>query len=757
MSMDTIVRQRHEVNTNENNTKQVMKALSILETCRSLQSEHEATLCFSVSMLANRPIVLSSSTDNNRGQSDFIPGGVLDAWLALSENTRKRQTTTAASNVSKNIESSDSLMEYAIPRGQYAKATANFALASSLQHASQIAKKIQKQQKDDGTDCFDTLYGIYETSNADKNNTMMINNQGSRETPDWFLTAFYERVKKIRDYDARHGPRTESVFPQLMMQVRDDDPLLSADTNSNFYSAPWSNSADASLKPFSKQLRAGNPSADGYDLHSLLTSKFITGQQFSTEEIMGKYLDLQHVHELVLSCPTLQSIFELRPNEDSNLTQTTNTNKTTYPEFCMTLAAGLSVSLDEQKKLLNRKKYMRWIHTLFIYISNFLERTSPLLDIDIEVVKKAVLNFEKEWSVHGGINGWKCKSCERSVAFTSVPMEYWDYDQSLKDQLLENYQNPVGSKNIELKDYETIDDLMKNKTDDELKLELSRLNMKCGGKPLDRAKRLWESRDMPLDKLPSKLFIKKRNGSKPVSCKNSIQNSTYARFKETNSSDANGSKSINLFTVGQRRIDIARVEFIVTALLDQLRPILDATIRRAERRLTQTRNEREREMEQELLGDTESTLTGNKIEDDKNDDDEGGESSEEEGPIYNPKGVPLGWDGKPIPYWLFKLHGLNHFFLCEICGNESYRGRRNFEKHFTESKHSYGMRCLGIPNTKHFHGVTKIEDAKVLWKKLQANVSKDLFDASKEEEYEDSHGNVLSRATYEDLARQGLL
>ena len=27
-------------------------------------------------------------------------------------------------------------------------------------------------------------------------------------------------------------------------------------------------------------------------------------------------------------------------------------------------------------------------------------------------------------------------------------------------------------------------------------------------------------------------------------------------------------------------------------------------------------------------------------------------------PIYNPKNLPLGWDGKPIPYWLYKLHGL---------------------------------------------------------------------------------------------------
>ena len=33
----------------------------------------------------------------------------------------------------------------------------------------------------------------------------------------------------------------------------------------------------------------------------------------------------------------------------------------------------------------------------------------------------------------------------------------------------------------------------------------------------------------------------------------------------------------------------------------------------------------------------------------------------------------LGWDGKPIPFWLYKLHGLNQEFKCEICGNVSCR------------------------------------------------------------------------------------
>jgi len=36
----------------------------------------------------------------------------------------------------------------------------------------------------------------------------------------------------------------------------------------------------------------------------------------------------------------------------------------------------------------------------------------------------------------------------------------------------------------------------------------------------------------------------------------------------------------------------------------------------------------------------------------------GGDSDDDDGLKYNPKNLPMGWDGKPIPYWLYKLHGL---------------------------------------------------------------------------------------------------
>lgn len=58
------------------------------------------------------------------------------------------------------------------------------------------------------------------------------------------------------------------------------------------------------------------------------------------------------------------------------------------------------------------------------------------------------------------------------------------------------------------------------------------------------------------------------------------------------------------------------------------------------------------------------------------------EEEEEEERIYNPLKLPLGWDGKPIPYWLYKLHGLGVEYRCEICSDAVYMGRKNFERHF---------------------------------------------------------------------------
>ncbi|XP_033375481.1 splicing factor 3A subunit 3 isoform X2 [Parus major] len=111
----------------------------------------------------------------------------------------------------------------------------------------------------------------------------------------------------------------------------------------------------------------------------------------------------------------------------------------------------------------------------------------------------------------------------------------------------------------------------------------------------------------------------------------------------------------------------------------------------------------------------------------------------------------------PIPYWLYKLHGLNINYNCEICGNYTYRGPKAFQRHFAEWRHAHGMRCLGIPNTAHFANVTQIEDAVSLWAKLKQQKASERWQPDTEEEYEDSSGNVVNKKTYEDLKRQGLL
>jgi hypothetical protein len=46
------------------------------------------------------------------------------------------------------------------------------------------------------------------------------------------------------------------------------------------------------------------------------------------------------------------------------------------------------------------------------------------------------------------------------------------------------------------------------------------------------------------------------------------------------------------------------------------------------------------------------------------------ESDDDEQQIYNPLKLPMGWDGKPIPYWLYKLHGLGQvcfLLIVEAC------------------------------------------------------------------------------------------
>ena len=239
---------------------------------------------------------------------------------------------------------------------------------------------------------------------------------------------------------------------------------------------------------------------------------------------------------------------------------------------------------------------------------------------------------------------------------------------------------------------------------DRLKTALIALGLKCGGSLEERARRLWSTKGRDISTLDPSLFAKSR--------------------------DEKGKD-------GSKMKEVAMMEARIYCLVEILNEQKQATKENVQRKQARTAGERE------------------------DSDEEVSESEDEDEPdsevIYNPKNLPLGWDGKPIPYWLYKLHGLNITYSCEICGNATYKGPKAFQRHFAEWRHAHGMRCLGIPNTAHFANVTLIEDALRLWQKLKDEKQREKFQPANEEEYEDSEGRVVNKKTYEDLKRQGLL
>ena len=190
---------------------------------------------------------------------------------------------------------------------------------------------------------------------------------------------------------------------------------------------------------------------------------------------------------------------------------------------------------------------------------------------------------------------------------------------------------------------------------DMLKEELMKLGLKCGGTPADRASRLWSTKGKTLrsqldPKVVAPALLKKDKG------------------------EGEGTEAL------MRSIVVLETQ--LTELGDLLEETIGNTKIQVQKKQSRTTEELQAEMENEM-GDDEP-------ESESEDDDT------EEKPVYNPKKVPLDWTGKPIPYWLYKLHGLNVEYKCEICGNYSYWGPRAFERHFQEWRHAHGMRCLKV-------------------------------------------------------------
>lgn len=197
---------------------------------------------------------------------------------------------------------------------------------------------------------------------------------------------------------------------------------------------------------------------------------------------------------------------------------------------------------------------------------------------------------------------------------------------------------------------------------------------------------------------------------------------------------------------------IAEREYRISRLAAALSSIRADTRANVERKQGMTERERQQELEAlfaEANGDPSYANGG---------DDDSDAASDNSEQIYNPLKLPLGWDGKPIPFWLYKLHGLGVEFKCEICGGYTYMGRRAFDKHFTEALHVQGLKMLGITNAGGvFREITGIEDALRLWQKLQTDKTQEDTQTKDIVQMEDAEGNVMPEKVYYDLQKQGLL
>lgn len=190
---------------------------------------------------------------------------------------------------------------------------------------------------------------------------------------------------------------------------------------------------------------------------------------------------------------------------------------------------------------------------------------------------------------------------------------------------------------------------------------------------------------------------------------------------------------------------VAEREFKIKKLAAAMQTERGDTKVNVERKQGMTERERQQELEQLY---SEQPAEGTKDED---------EESDGEDKIHNPLKLPLAWDGKPIPYWLYKLHGLGVEFPCEICGNFVYMGRRAFDKHFNEPLHIHGLKCLGITNTSLFREITSIQEAESLWKKIQKDKKREKTAVENVVEMEDTEGNVMPEKVYRDLLAAGML
>jgi len=326
--------------------------------------------------------------------------------------------------------------------------------------------------------------------------------------------------------------------------------------------------------------------------------------------------------------------------------------RVSYVAFLADVGAAQINAIPRAKKF--GEKYAEYLESLRLYLEDFFAKVAPLRfaeNVKNEALEHADEAFDKAWR-EGAVVGWE----DRGVS--PLDVETQKADNALS----------VGGVLEELRGASSKEEVSRRVRGDPeaVKARLAALGLKVGGTEAQRLERLFEV---------SKLEASVRD---QTSWPEGVPPKLLAKGAAVAALDPRRAE--------KRARSIAFLESAVCSLLDKLRGTLDATKAQVEKKQTLSAAELEADNEE----DSDFIASESDDDDDTND------------PVNNPLRLPLGFDGKPIPYWLYKLHGLNLEFTCEICGNYSYWGRRAYERHFKEARHQHGMRCLKIPNTKAF-------------------------------------------------------
>jgi len=485
-----------------------------------------------------------------------------------------------------------------------------------------------------------------------------------------------------------------------------------------------------------EKARSSTKDADATTADAMEAAARLTAHQdalsklpFSDEEAFGTRVDMHALHERHINLPQFS-------------------RSTDYLTFLATFADFSHIPRTKKIRA-NRDQYRKYLQSVLDYLTDYYARVEPLVGVEtlMQMVKD---EFEQKWEAKE-IPGWFDDEAstangngkdEQPGAATAAAQPASSTDAAAQPASSSSSDGAAADSNNPLY----------CKACSKLFAKDTVFNAHLQGKKHKRNAQIAQALTQPAA----------MNGTSTLAATSTSASSSVPQNGTAPSTTAVPSSSTLSDPVAKLSADIhhlAFLEFSISAFHDLLRSHIDATRDYLIKKQTRTFEEieMEKEKEREEIRRAQAVLRGEKIEGEGGEEEEEEKESDPHAPIYNPLNLPLGFDGKPIPYWLYKLHGLNLKFSCQICGDYTYSGPRNFERHFTEWRHAYGMRALGIPNTKHFMHITKIEDALALFERLKKEGAGAGWKAEEEEEFEDAEGNVFNKKTYLELQKQGLV